>query len=737
MHSANSFRTFAFCLVGLFAIFSGSFQQLQAKAVRDKHVEAELVPLGAAIQPSTPFYVALRLKHDKNWHTYWKSSSTGYAPSLTWELPEGFTAGAIEWPAPRPYQMDFIVDFIFENEVFLPVKITPPADLKTGATITLTADAEWLMCEKVCIPGSATLSLQLPVSTTPPQPHPQWGAPLQKTLSNLPISRPEVKASATLSESTFTLTIDSPNRPLSSLGEVYFFSDNGLIEPQPSQTAEQNPDGTFTLTFQRAIDGPSDATALTGILKAANGWRADGSLPAIEIDASFASPTTEATASTATTIDTPATPPVRPFAIILLFAFIGGAILNLMPCVFPVLGIKVMSFVKQAGQDKRKIILHGLTFTAGVILSFWVLSAAFLIIKAAGNTAGWGFQLQHPEFVFIITIFILLFALNMSGLFEIGQSAVGIGSNLQSKSGYSGSFFSGILATIVATPCSAPFLGTALAAAVARPPIEMVLTFTFVGIGLSSPYLVFSIFPQLIQKLPRPGAWMETFKQSMAFLLYATVAYMVWTLAGQMSEDFYGSHGLLMSLIALVIIALAAWIYGRYTAFHLERSTRLKGALAAAVILIFALVIGYPRIDQNAVDAALKRSQSTATGSVRPALSNGSDAIYWEKWAPGLPEKLSAEGHTVYVDFTARWCATCQTNKALVFSSQEVLRQFMEGNIIALKADWTSPNPLITAELKKYNRAAIPFNMIYKPNAPAPMLLPEVLTPSLVLNALQ
>lgn len=733
---ATPFQKMALLFISFLAIFSMALPNAQAQAVRDKYVEAELVPLYESLQPGKPFYVALRLKHDKNWHTYWKSSSTGYAPSLTWKLPAGFSAGPIEWPAPRPYQLDFIVDFIFEDEVFLPVKITPPSNLSSGDTITLSADAEWLMCEKVCIPGSASLSLSLLVSDANPVLHPQWGKPIQTTLANLPIALPDVTARATLIENTFTLTVKSPNHSLSALGEIYFFSDNGLIEPTPSQTATANNDGSFTLTFKRAVDGPSDATALTGILKAANGWQANGGLSAIEIKAPFAASETPAVAA-AVSAPPSSTAPVRPFAIVLLFAFIGGAILNLMPCVFPVLGIKVMSFVKQAGEERSKIVLHGLTFTAGVLLSFWVLSAAFLIIKAAGNTAGWGFQLQHPEFVFLVTIFILLFALNMSGLFEIGQSAVGIGSELQSKSGYTGSFFSGVLATIVATPCSAPFLGTALAAAVARPAFEMVLTFTFVGIGLASPYLVFSIFPQLVQKLPRPGAWMETFKQSMAFLLYATVAYMVWTLAGQMTEEFYGSHGLLKTLLALVIVALAAWIYGRYTAFHLEKSTKTKGFITTFVLLAIALFIGYPQIDQEAVEASLKRSTAQGANSVNPAVVDGSDSVNWEKWAPGLPESLAADGHTVYVDFTARWCATCQTNKAIVFGSQEVLQTFRKNKIIALKADWTSPDPRITAELKKYNRAAIPFNMVYKPNLAEPILLPEVLTPSIVLDALK
>lgn len=735
MTFAIDFRKVVFFLLGLAALCF-ALPAAQAQAVRDKYVEAELVPLYESIQPGKPFYVALRLKHDKNWHTYWKSSSTGYAPSISWKLPEGFTAGDIEWPAPRPYQIDFIVDFIYENEALLPVKITPPATLQTDATITLSALAEWLMCEKVCIPGSASLSLSLPVSSDIPQLHPKWGKPLQATLANLPITLPDVEAKASLDGDTFTLSVKSRERPLSSLGEVYFFSDNGLIEPTPSQTPTANSDGSFSLSFKRAVDGPADATALTGILKAANGWQADGGLPAIEIKAAFAAKVEPVAA--ATVVPPPSIEaPVRPLAIVLLFAFIGGAILNLMPCVFPVLGIKVMSFVKQAGEERSKIVLHGLTFTAGVLLSFWVLSAAFLIIKAAGNTAGWGFQLQHPEFVFLVTIFILLFALNMSGLFEIGQSAVGVGSDLQTKSGYTGSFFSGVLATIVATPCSAPFLGTALAAAVARPAFEMALTFTFVGIGLASPYLLFSIFPQLVQKLPRPGAWMETFKQSMAFLLYATVAYLVWTLTGQMTEEFYGSHGLLKTLLALVIVALAAWVYGRYTAFHLEKSTKLKGFITTFVLLAIALFVGYPKIDQEAVDAALKRGSGTATSGVNPAVVEGSDTVNWEKWAPGLPESLAADGHTVYVDFTARWCATCQTNKAIVFGSQEVLQVFRKDKIIALKADWTSPDPRITAELQKYNRAAIPFNMVYKPNLAEPILLPEVLTPSIVLGALK
>ncbi|MFH1497222.1 MAG: cytochrome c biogenesis protein CcdA, partial [Verrucomicrobiota bacterium] len=346
----------------------------------------------------------------------------------------------------------------------------------------------------------------------------------------------------------------------------------------------------------------------------------------------------------------------------LALALVGGLILNLMPCVFPVLGIKILGFVNQAGGDRRKVTLHGLAFTGGVLASFWVLAGVLAVLRAGGSELGWGFQLQSPAFVFAMAVVMLVFALSMSGVFEFGLSATGVGSGLQRKEGVAGSFFTGVLATVVATPCSAPFLAPALGAALALPTGQGFAVFTMIAVGLSLPYLLLSIFPRAVKLLPRPGAWMETFKQAMAFPLYATVGYLLWVLAGQAGEQ-----ALLRVFLGLTVIALGVWLYGRYATPVAPAARRRVGVIGGLLLLAAGMALGWPR---------------------PPA----PDAIVWEEWAPGRAEQLQAEGRPVYVDFTARWCATCQTNKQGCSARRRC------GGFSATRAWWrsrpTGPRPI-------------------------------------------
>ncbi|MBC7366489.1 MAG: thioredoxin family protein, partial [Undibacterium sp.] len=401
----------------------------------------------------------------------------------------------------------------------------------------------------------------------------------------------------------------------------------------------------------------------------------------------------------------------------LLLALVGGLILNLMPCVFPVLGIKILGFVNQAGHDKKKVIMHGLVFALGVLLSFWTLATVLAVLRAGGDQLGWGFQLQSPLFVFGLAAVMLIFAMNMSGVFEFGLAATGVGSDLQMKSGLAGSFFTGVLATVVATPCSAPFLASALGAALTLSTVESFAVFTAIAVGLAAPYLLLSIFPAAVKILPRPGAWMETFKQFMAFPLYATVAYLTWVLAGQTTES-----GSLMALFGLVLIALGAWTYGRYNAPGAKPARARFGLIAGALVFALGAWTGWPE------DRAAKLAAAQAAGAPE---------VVWEKWSPEAVAKLRADGRTVYVDFTARWCATCQTNKKLVFTSDAVLREFAAKKIVTLRADWTNKDPAITAELAKYQRSAVPFNVLWQPGKTEPVILPELLTPGIVLGAVK
>ncbi len=666
------------------------------------HVKASLVSPETSIQPGRPFKVALRLEHEPHWHTYWINAGTGYATTIEWQLPEGWKAGPIEWPTPIVIRdrLGNVTGNGYEGEGFLPVTITPPANLKPGEKIQLRADAAWLMCAEVCIPGEAKVSLELPVSADAPRSDPMWKAKLDA----LPMPRPAEgwKVSALRRDAKSIVLLLAPGAGQNpTLQEPHFFAEDGYIQYDQKQEVRIGEKGTeLTLPISAAADAP--ATRLVGVLatqKPLAGLRID--VPIEAINGGSAPPSGQPGAGVN------GAPAKSSLPVTLVLAFLGGLILNLMPCVFPVLGIKILGFVNQSGSDRRKVTFHGLAFTAGVLICFWALAAFIAVLSASGDKIGWGAQLQYPAFVFGLAVVMLVFGLSMSGVFEFGLGATGVGASLQSKSGYAGSFFTGALATVVATPCSAPFLAPALGAALALPARESFAVFTAIGVGLSAPYLILSIFPQAVKMLPRPGAWMETFKQAMAFLLYGTVAWLVWVIAAQVSEN-----GLLMMLFGLTAIAMGVWLYGRYSRPD-ARPQRPKFALIGGLALLFAgLWLGWPR-DPVPTD------------------------VVWEKWSPEAVAKLKAEGRTIYVDFTARWCATCQTNKKIVFSSSEIKSAFREKNIATLKADWTNKDPQITAELAKFGRGAVPFNLVYKPAAAEPIILPELLTPGTVLDAVR
>ena len=691
----------------------------RAAAARPVQVKASLVAAETAIQPGKAFTVALRLVHEPHWHTYWSNPGTGLPTSLEWKLPAGWTAGGIQWPAPMILKDSKanIVGNGYEGELFLPVTLTPPADLPPGTNVELTAVADWLMCADVCIPGSAPVSLTLPVTADAPRVDPTYGEKIRATVAELPRADPAWTVSASRSAQAVTVTITPAQAGAHKPQKIHFFSDDGLIAYDLPQVVKPDGRGGFILTLPISTTGPATPPPqLVGVLTSENGWLPGQRLRGLRVVTDFTAAVPGAGAASQSPVAAAAGGGLPGT---LLLAFLGGLILNLMPCVFPVLGIKILGFVNQAGQQRSKIVAHGLTFTLGVLISFWLLAGALAILRAGGEQLGWGFQLQSAGFVYALAVLLLVFGMNMSGVFEFGLGATSAVSNApwmqQQKSGYTDSFLTGVLATAVATPCSAPFLAPALGAALAVPLIESFTIFTVIAIGLSTPYLLLSIFPQAVKVLPRPGAWMETFKQFMAFPLYATVGYLIWVLAAQTSEE--GFRGLLFSL---VLIAMAVWIYGRWNAPGASPGRARFGMIGLVVVGAFGLWLGWPRAMQ---------AGPAKPGEVPP--------VVWEPWSPEAVAKLRSEGRTIYVDFTARWCATCQTNKKLVFGSDELLKTFSEKKVATLRADWTNKDPRITAELAAYQRSAVPFNLIWKPGQEAPAILPELLTPGIVLDALK
>ncbi len=681
-------------------------------------VTVELVAHDASIQPGRPFWVALKMDHQEHWHTYWINAGTGYPTSLNWSLPAGFTAGPLVWAVPHVVKdtAGQITGNGYENQVFHFVRITPPADLAPGASVRLKTTAEWLMCQDVCMPGEAELELTLPVKAAAPGPNMGIARLFNNAFNDLPEKSPDwtVTASREGKKAVLRLMPAAGRSPAAPSG-LHYFDEAGLNDYAVIQTGREE-NGGYVLEMDVAADAPPEAAGLKGVLAGANLAAPSTGYGGILVDAPFTKPAVAGSAS-----QTPAAGPQTPQSAAgglpgtLFIAFLGGLILNLLPCVCPVLGIKILGFVNQSGSDKAKVVQHGLVFAAGVLVSFWALAGLLLALRAGGAQLGWGFQLQSPAFVFGMAVFLLIFALNLSGLFEVGLSATGAGAALQSKEGLGGSFFTGALATLVATPCSAPFLAPALGAALTLSAAGSLLVFTAIAVGLALPYLLLSIFPQAIKMLPRPGAWMETFKQLMAFPLYATVGALLWVLAAQTKEDDYG---LLNIAFGFVVIAMAAWLYGRFGQAHGKPARQAFGRLSAAVLLTGGLWLGWPKDMQAA------------------AGENTGYQVTWEKWSPDAVAAAQAAGRFAYVDFTARWCATCQTNKKLVFASQDVLDEFGRKNVVLFKADWTNKDPQITQELAKWNRSAVPFNLIYAPGKPDPVILPELLTPGIVLDAL-
>ena len=697
----------------------------ESKAVKNGSVVAQLVTDAGAIAPGQSFTVALRLQHEPHWHSYWIAAGTGYPTSLTWTLPDGFKAGDIQWPTPHVVKdgEGKITGNGYENEAYLLVEITAPATLAAGSTVKLAATAEWLMCLTVCMPGEAKLEISLPVAAAG-QADDKWAKTLADARTKLPDAATGWTVTATHDDTTATLRLAPKPGTTHQPKELHFFAADGFIDyAKTAAVRAENGGWVLELPLDAAAD---KATArLTGVLASANGWSDGSGYDGLAIDVPFtkdAPPAAAAPAAAPASGSGPqsaapgAQPPAASGSLFgtLFLALVGGLVLNLMPCVFPVLGIKILGFVNQSGSDKAKIVQHGLVFTVGVLVSFWALAGALLALRAGGAQLGWGFQLQSPAFVFGMAVFLLIFALNLSGLFEVGLAATGVGGSLQMQQGYAGSFFTGALAVLVATPCSAPFLAPALGAALSLSAAESLLGFTAIAIGLALPYLLLSMFPSALKFLPRPGAWMETFKQFMAFPLYATVGWLLWVLAGQTKDD---DNALLLISFGFVLVAMAAWAYGRFGQAHGKPGKQLAGRVAAAALLAGGLYTGWPAPAQAAPVA-------------------GEYQVVWEKWSPAAITAAQAAGKFVYVDFTARWCATCQTNKAAVFHNDALLAEFGRRGVVLLRGDWTNKDPLITAELARWNRSAVPFNLLYAPGKAEPTILPELLTPGIVLEAL-
>lgn len=637
-------------------------------------VRAKLFAEQAAAVPGETVTFALELTHGPEWHTYWINPGTGYATSMKWDLPEGFEASEIRWPTPKRFvgQGGIAVGHGYEGVAYLLVDVAVPSDY-AGDSVTFKGLADWLMCDpETCVPGSEPVSVTLPVG--------QATAIDEENIELFKSARAAMPASVTAADGFIAITHqDAGQRATlaidlepSGVKKAYFLTNvGGVLHEEAEQTFGPSSDEQALIinleanpTTREPIETPS------GVLRVVY---SDGSVQGFAIEEGDFSQ-----------LKTPLN--VTELIGFIGAAFVGGLILNLMPCVFPVLAIKIMGFVGQVGEDRRKIFVHGLVFGGGVMVSFWTLAAALLIIRAGGQQLGWGFQLQNPVFVGIMALLMLAIGLNLAGLFEIGTSVMAKAGQASTKvghQGYSGSFFSGVLATALATPCSAPFMAPAVGAALTQPGWIMVVILTSLGLGLAIPYVILSAFPSWLKVLPKPGAWMETFKQVMAFPMFLVA---IW-LAGLVFLQQTDALAMFQLLLAGVVLSFGLWIYGRY---HQKVGQVIAGVVVAAAIY---MVVISP-----------------------PVESEAAKQIQWEAFSPELVQQRLDEGRPVFVDFTADWCITCKFYERVAINTEPVIEAMDAHNVAMIKADWTKRDALIGDALAEYGRAAVPFYLFLSPD---------------------
>lgn len=661
------------------------------------------------VAPGQSFRVGLRQKLAPHWHTYWKNpGDAGVAPNLSLKLPEGATANEIAWPGPDGVAVGPVRNFGYENEIVLPVTVTAPATIAPGQTFSIVAEADWLVCEKQCIPEAGSFRLDLPVSGVSIPASGDVAAAFAVTDAR----RPERRGwTARLIDegAALALTVEGDDiSPMAVKSAFFYPAEWGVIVHAAAQRLSVE-DGRLRLAIEKgpAFNPQNDASGLLSISGD------DGHTHWIEIAPSVdAAPIIGAAGGGAKLGVSAKDAESLPLAQAALFAFLGGLILNLMPCVFPVLAIKAASVARLSGGALREVRLAGLFYTLGVLVAFVALAGALLAARASGAAVGWGFQFQSPIFVAAMSWLLLAIGLNLSGVFEIGLTATGAGQSLAQKQGHAGSFFTGLLAVVAATPCTAPFMGAAVGAALASPPFVCLALFVALGLGLAAPYTLLSLVPRLARLLPRPGVWMLRLRQGMAFPMYASAAWLVWVLAQQA-----GDLGVLVALAGALLVGFGAWTYG--VAQQGSGRALLPRGLAAASAV--GLVVLLPQL-----------GAATTPSVAATASSAGSEPFSSARLAA-----LRQEGKPVFINLTAAWCITCLVNERTTLSSAAVKEAFQSRGVAYLKGDWTNQNPEITAFLRSFAHDGVPFYVFYPADGKDAVLLPSVLTEAAVVGELR
>ncbi len=719
MKLENRGRFYFYLIYYLFLTAVSFSSRLNAEVVKQAHTEVELVSEIESLQPGSEFRAAVRFKMDPGWHIYWKNpGDSGTAPKIVWHLPEGITAGSVEWPYPEKIERPPLATYGYKGEVFLATSLNVSKSLKSGTNVILKVVVDWLACEVDCIPGKAELELSLAVLDEVPKPDPEWLQAFSLTRNRLPIVSIDWQIQAGFSGDKIIMEIKPPAAIDYRLSGLYFFPEHPeLIQHAAPQNLKQF-SGRYVLEIPLSVNYPKSLKELRGVLFSPEGWRGKNSERALEVNILLSSEDALLNFKLGTV-----SPELRGigFFTAVFFAFLGGLILNLMPCVLPVLSLKLLGFVKEVHKSPHTLFKHGLFFTAGVILSFWLLAGLLIAFQAAGRQIGWGFQLQSPAFLIGLSFLFFLFALNLFGVFEVGTSLMGLGQSSTKRHDLISSFSSGVLATIVATPCTAPFMGSALGFALAQPSWVSFAIFTSLGLGMAAPYLLICSHPAFIRFVPKPGAWMVTLKQFLGFLLIGTTLWLAWVLSLQRGEE-----SAIWLFLGLFCAGFAVWILGKggtLAAFHDRVAVRITTLLLIG-LGIFAALQGTKVESSNLKEAA--------------QLAPSKDRISWEPYSEERLAELRREGRPVFIDFTAAWCLTCQVNERIVLNSSKVVEAFRNANIAPLKADWTSQDEQITKALTQYGRNSIPLYVLYVREAgKPPVILPEILTPAIVLEAIQ
>jgi len=687
-----------------------------AGSVRTEHVEAELVAAKTALVPGEPMTVALRLSMEKGWHTYWQNpGDSGLPTTLAWNLPAGIEAGPIQWPAPHALPAGPLVNYGYDGEVLLLVDVKPQRTLPVGDVQVLKARADWLVCKELCIPEGADLTLTLPVEKTA-LPDARWSAPIAAARAALPRPLAGWRAIAEGKGPTIEMRLVPPDGAADPGALRFFPFEESKIEPSRPQ-AVQRDGAAYVLTLPVSFNLAGGYGRVAGVLAAANGFSEGARAATVDValtGAIVAGPKPALEPSPALNLAPRAADDGLSLALAMLFAFIGGIALNLMPCVFPVLSLKVLGF---ATHHDSKATLHkeAFAFAAGVVLTFVALGLVLAALRAAGEQLGWGFQLQSPAVVAALAALFFVLALNLSGVFEFGQLTPSGLAGYTARNRTVDAFASGVLAVVIASPCTAPFMGAALGYALAGSTAVMLVVFVALGIGMAVPYVALALLPGWRRRLPRPGPWLLRLKELLAFPLYATVIWLAWVLGAQRDND-----AVIHLLLALLCLGFALWTW---------RIVRTGGArpwgIAGIAALVAAVALAWPLFRADA-DVAV----GGPSGYAPPTA-----AAEWQPYTSAGVADLKASGRAVFVDFTAAWCVTCQVNKRLVLNAADVRAAFARKNVALVRADWTRRDPAITRALTALGRTGVPVYVLYRPGR-EPLLLPEVLLRQTVLDAL-